>query len=89
MTAAAVRDEMRAMKATIGRGRRALTQMGLGYPGGDSCPAMVIRGLAKLRCELGMGDPEGEYRDPEETAALQWIDHWLDPGKDMLPRDEK
>ena len=85
MGRAAVDDEHRAMMATVGRGNESLRQMGLGYPGGDSCPTMVLRGLAKLRMRLGVM-PDA---DTEEASALQWIDHWLDAGASMLPKGSR
>ena len=86
MSKSAVKDELRAMQAAIGRGRFALRQMGLSYPGGDACPAMVLRGLAKVRRRLAYDRATDVAYDTEETAALQWLDHWLDAGADMLPR---
>ena len=89
-----MKDDVRAnydawIQSRVETGRAALHQMSLAFPGGDDCPAMVIRGLHSLRALLEHdGERLGIGWSPEQQAALNWIDHWLDAGAAMIPRGD-
>jgi hypothetical protein len=90
MTEQCVTEEAQRM-ARQDRGRARLDQLCLPYPGGDDCPARVVRGLQKLRRQIEQWvqrwDPEYPW-DDDERAALDWIDMWLDAGAVMLPGED-
>lgn len=84
-----VTEEARRL-ARVDRGTARLQQLSLPFPGGDDCPARVIRGLAKLRRSIEREwGPKDDFTlwDDEERAAMDWIDMWLEAGADMLPKD--
>lgn len=68
------------------RGRAALNERGLGYPGGDDLRFAECVGLARLRKVLDhYGEDRGTPWDIEERLALKWLDAWIDAGTPMLP----
>ena len=89
-TKAAVAEEAKLMLARVDKGQASLQQLSLSYPGGDVCPAMVVRGLSGLLAALTTFEAttDGEW-SPDEQAALTWLRLWVDAGASFLPKGER
>lgn len=63
--------------AHVRRGQLWLRKRDFGYPGGDSCPPEVVRGLARLLLKA-------QPSTAEERAAWSWCASWVEAGWAML-----
>lgn len=77
-TRRAVREAAKLYFATIDKAKIKLGQMGFAYPGGDTCPSDVVRGLASMMMRM---TPESS----SERLAYVWLELWLTAAADMLP----